>query len=52
MHSLERTQAVRIKCLAGGERLANQRGVLGVDRNVRDDGATRWRMQLGARYRF
>ena len=23
-----------------------------VDRNVRDDGATRWSMQLGARYNF
>jgi len=34
---------------------ANQRGiynVIPVDRNVRDDGATRWRMQLGARYTF
>jgi hypothetical protein len=34
---------------------ANERGVynvLPVDRNVRDDGATRWRMQLGARYTF
>jgi hypothetical protein len=34
---------------------ANQRGiynVIPVDRNTRDDGATRWRMQLGARYTF
>jgi len=34
---------------------ANQRGVYNappIDRRVRDDGATRWRMQLGARYTF
>jgi hypothetical protein len=34
---------------------ANQRGVYDappLDRRVRDDGATRWRMQLGARYTF
>ena len=34
---------------------ANQRGiynVVPVDRNTRDDEATRWRMQLGARYTF
>jgi hypothetical protein len=34
---------------------ANGRGVYNapsVDRNFRDDGATRWRMQLGARYTF
>ena len=34
---------------------ANQRGIynlLPIDRRVRDDGATRWRMQLGARYTF
>jgi len=34
---------------------ANQRGVYNapaIDRNFRDDGATRWRMQLGARYTF
>ncbi len=33
----------------------NGRGIysfLPVDRNVRDDGATRWSMQLGARYTF
>jgi len=33
----------------------NQRGVYNappIDRKVRDDGATRWRMQLGARYTF
>lgn len=34
---------------------ANQRGMYDappIDRRVRDDGATRWRMQLGARYTF
>jgi hypothetical protein len=34
---------------------ANQRGiynVIPVDRDTRDDEATRWRMQLGARYSF
>jgi hypothetical protein len=34
---------------------AHHRGVyntLSIDRRVRDDGATRWRMQLGARYTF
>jgi hypothetical protein len=34
---------------------ANGRGIYNVfpvDRNVRDDGATRWRMQLGARFVF
>jgi carboxypeptidase family protein/TonB-dependent receptor-like protein len=34
---------------------AHQRGVYDappIDRRVRDDGATRWRMQLGARYTF
>ena len=34
---------------------ANQRTIYkaqGLDRNVRDDEATRWRMQLGARYHF
>jgi len=34
---------------------AHHRGIyytLPIDRRVRDDGATRWRMQLGARYTF
>jgi hypothetical protein len=34
---------------------AKQRGIYqapSIDRRVRDDGATRWRMQLGARYTF
>jgi hypothetical protein len=34
---------------------AHERGVYDappIDRRVRDDGATRWRMQLGARYTF
>ena len=34
---------------------ANGRGrysFVPVDRNARDDGATRWRVQLGARYTF
>jgi hypothetical protein len=34
---------------------ANQRGIYNsfpVDRNLRDDDATRWRIQFGARYKF
>ena len=34
---------------------ANQRGiynVIQVDREARDEGASRWQMQLGARYTF
>lgn len=53
--ALEQAQGQPAILLLTGYDQANQRGVydfLPPDRHVRDDEATRWRIQLGARYAF